>query len=152
MESTCFGGERCPLQPAWKAPADCASHQFRGPRDGRIVGDGRLALRDVVHQPLRRLRTLADRDCWVRAWLRFGRAPVMERGIDFRSAILRPHRAGLFAPQCPMTNRPEGGRRRRRIGIVQPAPTVTHREQDVRLFARLEFTKPIFIELFEDNA
>jgi inner membrane protein len=66
------------VQPAWKAPADCASHQFRGPRDGRIVGDGLFALRDVVHQPLRRLRTLADRDCWVRAWLRFGRAPVME--------------------------------------------------------------------------
>jgi inner membrane protein len=66
------------VQPAWKAPTDCASYQFRGPRDGRILGDGRLALRDVVHQPLRRLRTLADRDCWVRAWLRFGRAPVME--------------------------------------------------------------------------
>jgi inner membrane protein len=66
------------VQPAWKAPVNCASYQFRGPRDGRIVGDGRLALRDVVHQPLQRLRGLAERDCWMRAWLRFGRAPVME--------------------------------------------------------------------------
>ena len=48
------------LTPAWKAPTDCASHQFRGPRDGRIIGDGRLALRDDIHQPLQRLRTLAD--------------------------------------------------------------------------------------------
>jgi inner membrane protein len=66
------------LQPAWKAPTECATHQFRGRRTERIVGAGRLALRDVVHQPLQRLRALADRNCWVRAWLRFGRAPVME--------------------------------------------------------------------------
>jgi inner membrane protein len=69
--------------PAWKAPTDCASHQFRGPRNARIIGNGRLALRDDVHQPLQRLRTLADRDCWVRAWLRFSRAPVIEGGSIF---------------------------------------------------------------------
>jgi inner membrane protein len=66
------------VQPSWKAPTDCASYQFRGSSAGRIVGDGRLALRDIVRQPLRRLRVLAERDCWVRAWLRFGRAPVIE--------------------------------------------------------------------------
>ncbi len=71
------------LQPAWKAPTGCASHKFLGPRAARIVGDGRLALRDVVHQPLQRLRALADRDCWVRAWLRFGRAPVVEGNSIF---------------------------------------------------------------------
>jgi inner membrane protein len=69
--------------PAWKAPTDCASHQFRGPRDARIIGNGRLVLRDEIHQPLQRLRALADRDCWVRAWLRFGRAPVIEGGSIF---------------------------------------------------------------------
>ena len=47
------------VAPAWKAPTDCASHRFRGARDGRIMGNGRLALRDEIHQPLRRLRTLA---------------------------------------------------------------------------------------------
>ncbi len=100
--------------PAWKAPADCASHRFRGPRDGRIVGDGRLALRDVVHQPLRRLRTLADRDCWVRAWLRFGRAPVMdgESIFDLRFSD-RPGRAFSEMPLaahegCP-ANVPDWG-------------------------------------------
>jgi inner membrane protein len=71
------------LQPAWKAPTACASHQFRGPRAERIVGAGRLALRDVVHQPLQQLRALVDRNCWVRAWLRFGRAPVMEGNSIF---------------------------------------------------------------------
>jgi inner membrane protein len=69
--------------PAWKSPTDCASHQFRGPRDARIISNGLLTLRDEIHQPLQRLRALADRDCWVRAWLRFGRAPVIEGGSIF---------------------------------------------------------------------
>jgi inner membrane protein len=62
------------VMPAWKMPSDCASYR----RGGRVLGNGRLALRDQLHQPLQRLRTLAARDCWVRAWLRFGRAPVIE--------------------------------------------------------------------------
>jgi inner membrane protein len=66
------------LMPARKAPTACASHQFAGPRDARVIGNGHLGLRDEIHQPLARLRGLAERDCWVRAWLRFGRAPVME--------------------------------------------------------------------------
>ncbi len=66
------------LMPAWKAPTACASYQFGGPRDARIMGNGGLALRDEIHQPLAPLRALAERNCWVRAWLRFGRAPVME--------------------------------------------------------------------------
>lgn len=66
------------LMPSMKAPTACASHQLPGPRKTRIIGDGQLALRDEIHQPLQRLRTLAERDCWVRAWLRFGRAPVIE--------------------------------------------------------------------------
>jgi inner membrane protein len=66
------------LNPAWRRPTDCASHQFHGAHGARIIGSGRLALRDETHQSLQRLRTLADRDCWVRAWLRFGRAPVID--------------------------------------------------------------------------
>ncbi|MEO5741292.1 MAG: metal-dependent hydrolase [Vicinamibacterales bacterium] len=76
------------LAPAWKAPTACASHQFAGTSGVRIIGDGQFALRDVNHQPLQRLRTLARNDCWVRAWLQFGRAPVIERGsiYDLRFA------------------------------------------------------------------
>jgi inner membrane protein len=65
------------LKPAWRAPTACASHQFTNPRDVRIVGHRSLALRDVTHQPLQRLRTLTGENCWVRAWMRFGRAPVI---------------------------------------------------------------------------
>ena len=71
------------LAPEWKAPTACASHQFEGLRDARIVGHRRLALRDTTHQPLQRLRTLAKENCWVRAWLRFGRAPVIDGGSIF---------------------------------------------------------------------
>ena len=71
------------LKPQWKAPTDCASHQFTGARDVRIIGDGHFALRDAIHQPLEQLRTVAETDCWTRAWLRFGRAPVMEGGSIF---------------------------------------------------------------------
>ena len=63
------------LVPEWKNPMACASHRFAGPGKTRMIADGRFALRDEVHQPLRRLRDLATRDCAVRAWLRFGRAP-----------------------------------------------------------------------------
>jgi inner membrane protein len=66
------------LAPAWKAPTACASHVFDGPHDARMIGDGRFALRDATHQSLQRLRTAARENCWVRAWLRFGRAPVVE--------------------------------------------------------------------------
>jgi inner membrane protein len=75
------------LAPALKAPTACASHRFVGAR-ARVIGDGHFALRDAIHQPLQRLRTLASGDCWVRAWLRFGRAPVIEGGsiYDLRFA------------------------------------------------------------------
>src|SRR5918995_1344093 len=66
------------LKPAWRAPTACASHQFTDPRQGRSIGDGSLALRDTAHQPLQRLRTLTQENCWVRAWMRFGRAPVID--------------------------------------------------------------------------
>jgi inner membrane protein len=71
------------LQPQWKAPTECASHQFAATRDVRVVGNGSFAVRDENHQPLQRLRMLAANDCWVRAWLRFGRAPIIERGSIF---------------------------------------------------------------------
>ncbi|HET9468268.1 MAG TPA: metal-dependent hydrolase, partial [Vicinamibacterales bacterium] len=60
------------LAPGWRAPATCASHWFDGAPEVRTVGGGRLTLERIVHQPLPRLRALAERDCWVQAWLRFG--------------------------------------------------------------------------------
>jgi inner membrane protein len=72
------------LKPTWKAPTACAS--YLGPHPARVSGDGRLAFRDALHQPLARLRALADGDCWVRAYLRFSRAPVIRGGsiLDVR--------------------------------------------------------------------
>jgi inner membrane protein len=74
------------LAPRWKAPTSCASHRFVDQRDAgvaRLVGGGRFALRDETRQRLAPLRNLAERDCRVRAWLRFGRAPVIEDGAIF---------------------------------------------------------------------
>ena len=68
------------LAPGWRPPATCASHWFEGARELRTIGGGGLTLERVVHQPLPRLRALAERDCWVQAWLRFSRVPVIDDG------------------------------------------------------------------------
>ena len=66
------------LLPQWRSPTTCALHGFFGGRDGRDLGDRRFVVSGEIHQPLGRLRALARDDCWVRAWLRFGRAPVID--------------------------------------------------------------------------
>ena len=72
------------LAPQWKAPTSCASHRLTGARELKSLGrGGGFALRDAIRQPLRRLREHAERDCWVRAWLRFGRAPVITGNAIF---------------------------------------------------------------------
>ena len=71
------------LAPGWKAPTACASHRFAGPRRVRMIGGGRIALIDEIRQPLARLRELARTNCELRAWLRFGRAPVIAGGRIF---------------------------------------------------------------------
>jgi inner membrane protein len=98
------------LAPRWKPPTSCASHRFAGPSQARIVGEGALALTDEIHQPLDRLRYLAESDCWVRAWLQFGRAPVIAGGQmfdlrfgqrvgqNFTHMALKP---GGGRPECP---------------------------------------------------
>ena len=64
------------LAPALKAPTACVSYRFAGLGETRqLAGD--LVLATGIHQSLSRLDDLARRDCWVRAWLRFGRAPVI---------------------------------------------------------------------------
>jgi inner membrane protein len=74
-----------------KPPESCALHRLEGVRQTRTLGGGSLALRDRIRQSSRALRELADRDCWARAWLRFGRVPVVqhERLFDLRFADRR---------------------------------------------------------------
>jgi inner membrane protein len=68
------------LAPKWKPPIQCASHAvLQLPPGARVLGDGAFVLRDVVDQSLVRLRELSRHDCWAHAWLRFGRAPVIDR-------------------------------------------------------------------------
>jgi len=96
------------VAPAWLAPTACASHRFGGPRPYRMV-DGRLALYEDIRQPLEILRALQERDCAVKAWLQFGRAPRLVDGeiVDLRfdrggdNFTAMGLRAGPEAAICP---------------------------------------------------
>lgn len=101
------------LWPAVRRPETCASHRLMDPRDIGRAGDGRIVWSDEIRQPLAHLRTLAGRDCWVAAWLQFGRAPVFADGrvydLRFTSAVggnfsamtLRSPGAADGAASCP---------------------------------------------------
>ena len=65
------------LAAAWRSPTACASFRFDGQRQVQLIGGGSLALHRSHVQSLSGLRERARSDCWVRAWLQFGRAPVM---------------------------------------------------------------------------
>jgi inner membrane protein len=71
------------LAPGIIGPETCASHRLPGAATMRMLGGGRLALRDEIRQDLSQLRDRAAGDCWTRAWLRFGRAPVIAGGQIF---------------------------------------------------------------------
>jgi inner membrane protein len=70
------------LLPRWQPPTTCASHRFGGARSHRDL-EGRMAAYTEIRQPLAGLRGLAEKDCWVAAWLKFGRAPVLDDGRIF---------------------------------------------------------------------
>lgn len=57
-------------------------------RSGNDVNrsDGRIAWSDEIREPLQALRDRRQRDCRVRAWLQFGRAPFIRQGalVDLR--------------------------------------------------------------------
>jgi inner membrane protein len=74
------------LLPAWQPPTACASHRRHGLGESRWSGGGSLAWTDEVRLPLEQLRRLASGDCWVKAWLQFGRAPLVREGtiLDLR--------------------------------------------------------------------
>jgi inner membrane protein len=66
------------LLPGVHPPVDCPSHRIEGMRGG---ADGAaLAWADERRQSLRALRDRGRRDCCVRAWLQFGRAPFVQEG------------------------------------------------------------------------
>lgn len=68
------------LLPAWRPPTQCASYRLVGLRASRWSGGGRVVWSDELRGPLARLRELHQQDCWVAAWLQFGRAPVFLDG------------------------------------------------------------------------
>ena len=74
------------LLPAWQPPTACASYRRAGPGEDRWSGGNRLVWSEEARLPIEDLRQLASRDCWVRAWLQFGRAPLVREGtiLDFR--------------------------------------------------------------------
>ena len=98
------------LLPAWHPPSSCPSHRLE-----RLpvapVGD-QLAWGGEVRQPVYALRDLSRRDCWVRAWLQFGRAPFIRDGTiaDLRFDGVRGNFTAMAVPgedrACPpaMTN------------------------------------------------
>lgn len=69
------------LLPGWQPPTACVSHRRAGSAQIRWSGGNRLAWSEEVRLPIADLRQLADRDCWVKAWLQFGRAPLVREGM-----------------------------------------------------------------------
>jgi hypothetical protein len=74
------------LTPRWYRPESCASHRFAGGGESRSLAAGSVAWRDDSLNTVSRIRDLSHRDCWIRAWLQFGRAPVVRdnRIMDLR--------------------------------------------------------------------
>jgi len=98
------------LLPDWQPPTACASHRRAGQGEGRWSGGNRLVWSEEVRLPIEDLRQLASRDCWVKAWLQFGRAPLVREGVilDLRFQGGRPDnftamklRSGPEAAACP---------------------------------------------------
>jgi len=98
------------LLPSWQPPTACASHRRAGLGESRWSGGNRLVWTEEVRLPIEDLRQLASRDCWVKAWLQFGRAPLVREGtiLDLRFQAGRRGnftamrlRAGPEAAACP---------------------------------------------------
>ena len=68
------------LLPDWQPPTECASYRFARGRERGTAGPS-LAWNERIRAPLASLRDLSGRDCWVRAWLQFGRAPYVREGV-----------------------------------------------------------------------
>jgi inner membrane protein len=64
----------------------CVSRRLMTDESRPLPSPATVAWSDEFHEPLAPLRLLYDRDCWVRAWLQFGRAPAVRDGriLDLR--------------------------------------------------------------------
>jgi len=65
------------LAPAWQVPDGCPSHRLERLRPSRAAA---VAWDGDRRQSLGALRDLGRRDCWVLAWLQFGRVPFVRDG------------------------------------------------------------------------
>jgi inner membrane protein len=70
------------LLPARYPPSECVSRRFAAALPRGMTSES-LAWSQEIRQPLARLRGLYDANCWVRAWLQFGRAPVIDEDRIF---------------------------------------------------------------------
>jgi inner membrane protein len=93
------------LLPGWYPPGRCPMHRIAGLL---AAADGEaLAWGGELRQPVGELRDLARRDCWVRAWLQFGRAPFVRDGTiaDLRFETARGNFTTMALPgedrACP---------------------------------------------------
>ncbi|MEP6917061.1 MAG: metal-dependent hydrolase, partial [Acidobacteriota bacterium] len=66
--------------PSIQLPGSCRSRRFMRAGASDALSTRSSAWSDAIRQPLASLRDLNDRGCWVRAWLQFGRAPVLGDG------------------------------------------------------------------------
>lgn len=69
------------LAPSWYRPDRCASHRLARGDELQVRFVGHVAWRDDVRGSVAAMRDLSQRDCWVRAWLQFGRAPVIRGNL-----------------------------------------------------------------------
>jgi inner membrane protein len=70
------------LVPSWYRPDRCASYRLAredAPPARFVVGH--VVWRDTVQSSVAAMRDLSQRDCWVRGWLQFGRAPVVRGNL-----------------------------------------------------------------------
>jgi inner membrane protein len=92
------------MMPRLHPPSACVSRRFMPGDNGPLSSPGAIAWSDEFHDPVARLRLLYDRDCWVRAWLQFGRAPTLQDGriLDLRfDTGVRSNFSALRIPADP---------------------------------------------------
>lgn len=66
------------LAPGRVSPNECPSSRLERPGSPRTVAA--MVWHGEIRQPIADLRNLDDRDCWVRGWLQFARAPFFRDG------------------------------------------------------------------------
>jgi inner membrane protein len=98
------------LLPSWQPPSSCVSYRLAGGGRQETTAGGSVAWIDAQRQPLAVLQDRAGRDCRVKAWMRFGRAPLLRDGtirdLRFETGARRNFTAMTLGPDpeaspCP---------------------------------------------------